>query len=453
MPAIATPTEALKAELATQRQQGPDPVTPAPLEQIAQGAMGQRFTFAGAPDDGGRRSPASEGGAQARANEPTRPTLDLPRVQTDVERPERGTERRNLQRLVQGLGALGAVAGAVGDSTLMTAVGAGLAQGAGQAQTRSEQRYQQRLSSYEQFVRGARKANRQRRRAEAEAEYEAALADYKLDRQASQAEQQFERKKELEEMRAELDQPSETEKAVQRAKEDYYEAGATKRRAAAEAEEAQAGYYDRRPTTGGEGDLPSTPKDVERELATVKSQIQALRSRYQQVPTGRYGQPDQVRQRQVGQQIDNLIKRREALKARQARLQNGQSGGQQIPEEDLTENRETFMNQPAPVQGATAPGREGAGANANGNRPTAPADTPASQQDTRQRPTDVSDQVSGRMRRRVLQNIPEDDTTTYKGERYSTRQVALNAIPLVQSDTTTYTPEKFRQRFGFNPFQ
>lgn len=449
MPAIGTPTEALKAELATQRRQGPDPVTPAPLEQIAQGGMGQRFTFAGVPGDSGSRSPASEGGAQ----EPTRPTLDLPRVQTDVERPERNNERRNLQRLVQGLGALGAVAGAAGDSTLMTAVGAGLAQGAGQAQKRAEQRYQQRLSSYEKFVRGARKANRQRRRAEAEAQYKAALADYKLDRQRQQAGRQFERKKELEKMRAELDQPSETEKAVQRAKKDYYEAGATKRRAAAEAEEAQAEYYDRRPTTGGEGDLPSTPEDVERELATVNRQIQALQSRYQQVPTNVMGDPDQVRQRQIGGQIDDLIKRREALKARQARLQNqqsgGQSGGQQIQEEDLTENRETFVGQPAPVQGATAPGREGAGA----NRPTAPADTPASQQDTRQRPTDVSDQVSSRMRRRVMQNVPEGDSMTVDGKRHSTRQLALNAIPLVQSDTTSYTPERFRQRFGFNPFQ
>ena len=282
MPAIGTPTETLEAELATQRQQGPDPVTPAPLEQIAQGPMGQRFTFVGAPDDGGRRSPASEGGAQ----EPSRPTLDLPRVQTDIERPERGTERRNLQRLVSGLGALGAVAGAAGDSTLMTAVGAGLAQGAGQAQKRSEQRYQQRLSSYEQFVRGARQANRQRRRAEAEADYKAALQDYKLDRQRQQAEREFQREKDMAHLESELDQPSETEKGVSRARQNYYEAGAEKRRAGArenrQEAEAAAALAEKRQRTGGEEgeDRPSMDElnrqlvETGRALSTTAAQLE-----------------------------------------------------------------------------------------------------------------------------------------------------------------------------------
>ena len=274
MPSISTPTQVLDAELKTQRQQGPDPVQPAPLEQIAQGGragdpLGQRFSFVGVP--------ASDGGAQAKADEPSRPTLDLPRVQTDVERPERDTERRNLQGLVQGLGALGAVAGAAGDSTLMTAVGAGLAQGAGQAQKRSEQRYQKQLRGYQQFVRDAREANRQRRRAEAEAEYEAALADYKLDRQRQQAGRQFERKKELEEMRAELDQPSETEKALMRTREDYYEAGAEKRRSAAEAERRKSRQQSAPTAVGTVGtSAPDTVEATEQKIDELVAREQRM---------------------------------------------------------------------------------------------------------------------------------------------------------------------------------
>ena len=329
MPAIGTPTEAFKAELAT--QQGPDPVQPAPLEQIAQGGMGQRFTFLGAPDDGGRRSPASEGGVQ----EPSRPTLDLPRVQTDIERPERDSERRNLQRLVSGLGALGAVAGAAGDSTLMTAVGAGLAQGAGQAQKRAEQRYQQRLSSYEDFVRGARQANRQRRRAEAEAQYEAALADYKLDRQRQQAGRQFERKKELEELRSELDQPSETEKAVTRAKRDYYEAGADKRRAGAgenrQEAEAAAALAEKRQRTGGEEgeDRPSMDKlnrqlvETGRAMSTTATQLEAARQKLSEMGDTDSGR-DLVRDR-----VGRLQEKLDGLQREQARItaQINQRGG------------------------------------------------------------------------------------------------------------------------------
>jgi hypothetical protein len=400
MPTIGTPTEALKAKLATRRQQGPDPVTPAPLEQIAQGPMGQRFTFAGAPDDGRRRSPASEGGAQAKANEPTRPTLDLPRVQTDIERPERNTERRNLQRLVSGLGALGAVAGAAGDSTLMTAVGAGLAQGAGQAQKRSEQRYQQRLSSYEQFVRGARTANRQRRRAEAEAEYEAALQDYELDRQRQQSEREFQREMEMARLESELDQPSETEKGVSRARQDYYQAGAEKRRAGArenrQEAEAAAALAEKRQRTGGEEGEDRTSVDelnrqlVEtgRALSTTATQLEAAQEELGETSLVNAKKPLQNR-------IVRLQETFDELQREQARI-HGQLNAARDNEEKTT------YPSTSPPQTGGSPSSES----------TSPSTAPSERGRKQGRQEGGGQQATDRINQLARQQAPQVDTVT-----------------------------------------
>ena len=424
MSSISTPTQALKAELATRRQEGPDPVQPAPLEQIAQGGragdpLGQRFSFIGVP--------TSEGGAQAKANEPTQPTLDLPRVQTDVERPERNAERRNLQRLVQGLGALGAVAGAAGDSTLMTAVGAGLAQGAGQAQRQAEQRYQKQLRGYQQFVRDAREANRQRRRAEAQAEYEAALQDYKLDRQRQQSEREFQREKEMTRLESELDQPSETEKGVSRARQDYYEAGAEKRRAGArenrQEAEAAAALAEKRQRTGGEeGEDRSSMDELRQEKGKIEAQISLRRRQIQKAqsqlqrtlnnPETGEGAPEVIRERisRLQQDLDDLRGQSVALNSQiNARApQNGQS----IPEEQLSENRETFMDTLPP---GMRPGAGGVGGNQRGRqspardttRPGAP-----SQQSRSQGRGDGGQSGSDPIRQAARQQAAKMDTVT-----------------------------------------
>ena len=345
MPALSTPTQALDAQRDEQHRQSPQPVQPAPLEHIAQGGFGQRFSFAGAPGataNGGTASQATATGATATggAQEPSPPTLDLPRVQTDVERPQRNQERRNLQTLVQALGAAGAVAGAAGDSTLMTSIGAGLTEGAGQAQRRSEEQFQKRLRGYEQFVRDARQANRQLRRAEAEAEYEAALADYKLDRQRQQAGRQFQRKKELERLRAELDEPSDMEKAVTRAKRDYYEAGADKRRAGArenllDAEAAAALAEKRRRTGGEEGeDRPSMDKlnrqlvETGRAMSTTATQLEAARQKLSEMENGEMVETDSRRDL-VQDRIGRLQEKLDGLQREQARItaQINQRGG------------------------------------------------------------------------------------------------------------------------------
>ena len=390
---------------------------------MGSGGLGTRFSFAGAQGDG-----------QA---DPEPPSLDLPRVQTDMERPERDQERRNLQTLVQGLGALGAIGGAASDSNLLTAVGAGLTQGASQAQRQSEEQFQQRLSTYEDFLRDAQETNREFRRLEQESQFQADMAQYE--------DQQARDRIRLED---ELDQPSESEQALNRAREESYEALTEQRRTAAEENQAQAERIRRDPGSSADTDLPASPDEVERELTTVDRQIQALQSRYQDVPTNIYGEPDRVRQRQIGQQIDTLIKRREALKTRQAQLQRQRNGAGQgtapsnIPEEDLTENRDTFMNQPAPTQGAAAPGTNGR-AGQQQTTPSAPADTAASGQDTRQRPRDASGQVSSQLRRRIQQMAPSGADTTR----------LFNAAALVQSDTTDFTPQQFEAAYGFNPFQ
>ena len=423
MPSISTPTQALEAQQRDQEQ------------------LGQSFAFEDGPGSGQQSSGGGASGQNASGGGP--PSLDLPRVQTNVQRPERDTERRDLMRLVQGLGALGTVAGAASDSSLATSVASGLTSGARQSMQRQEESFQRELGAYEEFVRSARQENRARRRAEAQADYKQSLSQYELEQEQKQEraliDQRSENRREEARLEDRLDEPSETEKAYQRSRADYYD--------------ARADYYSDRPTSSGSGDedaIPDDPDALNRELETTNRQINAMQSRYNEVPTNVYGEPDQVRQRQIGRQIDALIKRRETLQTELERMQSGtRQGASGYTEGEMTENRDTVFSggqsaSQGPATPAAAPGRQ-----------SRPDQGPARQDSTQQaggqqrgqgqqnRPRDASDQVPAELRTRILDEMPSDVDV----------REALNAAALVQSDTTDLTPAEFERAYGFNPFR
>lgn len=385
MPTISTPTTAVENQ----------------DEQI-----GQRFSFVSGPGE--------------TSEPPETPQLQIPRIRSRPSRPERDTERRELMALVQGLGFLGTTAGAASDADLLTQVGAGLSQGAGRARGQAEKKYQTRLKGYRDFLADARQYNRQAAMKEAQADYEAALTDYRLDREAQQAEaeRKFER---------ELNEPTDLEKKLTQQELETAEAREEATRALAQQR--------RRPEqpTGPFTDLPDDPQQLQQQDRLLQQQIRSMRRRLQQVDTGPFGDQGQVRRRQIGDRIDDLILQREAVRAKLDQMEGQQAQGQQGEgrrSEQGDEARPRAENLPSVFNqgGTTRPG---------------PAARPQQGGDETQRPRDVSDQIPSQLRQRIRSQLPEDVPL----------REALNAAALVRSDTTDFTPSRFQQAYGFNPFQ
>ena len=426
------------------------PTTPADESDESPDGFENRFTF---EESLGPAGTSGDGQPSSTDAPPEPPSLDLQTMDlSQAEAPSKPTDKRNALALMQALGAAGTAFGAASDSGLLTSVGAGLAQGGRQGVQQVDQQFARKQKAYEEFLREGRKFNLNQRNQERQARYDQQLARYESQlagrRQEQAREEEFQNQMELIERRDELDEPSDLEQQLTRAE------GNTEQAQAKKYQRQGKAAMERARRTGGrdEEDLPTDPQQLrqmrEQLQAEVSSYERYMREKERTTPMGEL--ENRTLMRQLSTQVADRLATISSIERRLQQMEGqnsqgarqGGQGGQGVPEQDLMQNRDTVFNE----GGAAAPGQ-------GRQRPTAPADTAASGQSGASTPRDLSGDVAPELRRRVMQEIPEGDSMTIEGQRYPTRQVALNAIPLVESDTTSFDAQRFRDKFGFNPFQ
>jgi hypothetical protein len=431
MPVLSTPTDALNARI-RQQEERDDPFDTID-EVIAAGAPQPETPQPQEPQGDGRP-------------EPSTPQLDLPRLRVDPSRrPEADQQFRRRSRLGAGLGAIGALIGAVGDSPLLTSVGAGIAQGQTDMFRSAERRLRQQQQAFDEFLRQSQQFNRQQatREAQFQAEQQAAgfnrQREQELERELSRfrerlerdtLQQQEERERETLRLEDELEEPTEFEKEIMRR-----ETAAEEQRSAA-AFNRSIGLDHQQDRRTGPFDLPRDEQQLRQRRREVEAQIRALQAQQENIPSDVMGERDRVRARQIGERIDELVRQRAVIDTRLQR-RAGQRGGQ-------GPGAPSGQQRPGPtgdVQDVINPRRSQqasssqTGRRAQGRRSSA--------RDTSQAPSRTGAEQEQQAAQQLLQMAP--DTTSASGIEL------LNAYQMVQEGR--YSPSAFQSAYGFNPFQ
>lgn len=392
----------------------------------------QSFSFEGvAAGDGQPQGQPQGDGQQGQA--PTPPSLNLPQIDTDrYSAPEKPKDKRNALAIMQALGAAGALFGAAGDDNLMTRVGAGLSGAGRKGVQQVDEEFAAKQKAFQDFMRKSQRFNTEQQTKEAQANFDAQLARFEN--------QLAEDRIRLED---ELDQPTKAEQELTRAKAETERAQGEKYR-----EQGDAALMRARRSGAGTTDeeLPDSPDELRSLKRQIDAEIQAVRS---QIPseTNMMGEPKQpVLSRQLSERVANLAGQRarvqEKLRQMEQGSQPGQGGGNpggrgqggsrtdEIPQDQLFENRDTVFNQ----GGTVAPGQRGTSSAGQSGR-SGGAGNQGGQGQQFQLPQQVEDNI--------LEMAPSD--------------VPLDSLrrdaAMVMSDTTKFEPADFEQAYGFNPFR
>jgi hypothetical protein len=281
------------------------------------------------------------------------PRLQLERVQLGQERPELNKEALRRNRWLALASAAASGIGALADSPGLAKVGAGLSESFAAGNQRRRNAFFEELSNFRDRRQEVRTTNQQIANREREANFQTQLEDRRDRREHAQSLEELEKQQRLE--RAQI----KWKRGRPLTEEEKRELEVAETNARANLTRALQSRQ------GSDDDLEAAPTSVD----GVDREIQLL-ERYKREgieETNTFGEPyrRELKPKEL-QQINNRI--RKLRRHRQKLSEDGeqpfrnQNGGRDVPEGDLIENRDTFMNRdPSSRSGKTQSGRTSGG--------------------------------------------------------------------------------------------
>jgi len=279
------------------------------------------------------------------------PRLQLERVQLGQERPELNKEALRRNRWLALASAAASGIGALADSPGLAKVGAGLSEGFAAGNQRRRDAFFEELSSFRDRRQDVREFNTSQANREAEANFQAQVEDYRDQREQAQTLEELEKQQRL-------------EKALYKWK--RKQPLTEEERRALRAKETNANANLMRALQSGQG---SSEEAVPTSIEGIESEIRRL-DRYKNKgvqETNTFGEayrreltPEELQQ--INDRIRKLQRHRRKLSEGGEQPSRNQNRGRDVPEGDLIENRDTFMNRdPSSRSGNTQSGRTSGG--------------------------------------------------------------------------------------------
>ena len=382
-----------------------DGIPTAPLEKLTTGVEGTALSAqSGPPEDG----------PQARRRRLLEQRRGLMTDTSGFEAPERDQEARRLQRTIAGAGALSSLVAAFAGDPVAAAPGAGLAQGAQRNVRSMERGFRRRRKAFRKALRQAREQNRELRLSINEALVRGAEreADRQFDREQAQADRRFQTLDREDRQRQEaLDDYRDHKQSLEQIK----ARGRQRRSTARTRAQSRAQSTDEEESGPSLNELRQEKGKIEAQISLRRRQIQEAQSQLQQAldnPETGEGVPENIRERisRLQQDLDDL--RGESVALNSEINARAPEDGQSIPEGQLTENRETFMDTLPP---GMRPGAGGAGGNQQGRQSPAQDTTrrgAPGQQSRSQGRRDGGQSGSDPIRQEARQQAAKMDTVT-----------------------------------------
>lgn len=282
------------------------------------------------------------------------PRLQLERVQLGQERPELNKEALRRNRWLALASAAASGIGALADSPGLAKVGAGLSEGFAAGNQRRRDAFFEELSNFRDRRQKVRTTNQKIANREAEGNFQAQVEDYRDQREQAQTLEELEKQQKL-------------EKALYKWK--RKQPLTEEERRALRAKEANANANLMRALQSGQGSSEESREAVPTSIDGIKSEIRRL-ERYKNKgvqETNTFGEayrreltPEELQQ--INDRIRKLQRHRRKLSEEGEQPSRNQNRGRDVPEGDLIENRDTFMNRnPSSRSGKTQSGRTSGG--------------------------------------------------------------------------------------------